>query len=59
MMTFDTRDGAENVKVAYPVNAMNATDSCGTGTYTSCSALASLVTTGGLTVGKKTFMTGE
>ena len=59
MMTFDTRDGAENVKVAYPVNTMDATDTCGTDTDTSCSKLASLVTTGGLTVGMKTFMTGE
>jgi len=58
IMTFDTRDGAENVKVAYPVNAQDATDSCGTSTYGACGALASLVTTGGVTVGMKTFMTG-
>ena len=58
MVTLDTTDSAENVKVAYPINANDATDSCATSVDGTCSALASVVTTGGLTVGKKTFMTG-
>ena len=58
IVTLDTTDSAENVKVAYPINARDATDSCATSVDGTCSALASVVTTGGLTVGKKTFMTG-
>ena len=58
LMTFDTTDGAENVKAIKPLNAVDATDSCDTGTYGRCGNLASLTTAGGLTVGKKTFMTG-
>ena len=58
LLTFDTIDGAENVKAIKPLNAVDATDSCGTQTYGTCANAASLVTTGGLTVGKKTFMTG-
>jgi hypothetical protein len=58
IVTLDTTDAAENVKVAYPINANDATDSCATSVDGTCSALASVVTTGGLTVGKKTFMTG-
>jgi len=58
IVTLDTTDSAENVKVSYPINAQDATDSCATSVDGTCSALASVVTTGGLTVGKKTFMTG-
>jgi hypothetical protein len=58
LLTFDTTDGFENVKAIKPLNAVDATDSCGTGTVGTCSNFASLVTTGGLTVGMKTFMTG-
>ena len=58
MVTLDTSDSAENVKVAYPLNAQDTTDSCDTSVDGTCGALASVVATGGLTVGKKTFMTG-
>ena len=58
LLTFDTRDGAENVKAIKPLNAVDGTDTCGTGTYGKCTELAALTTTGGLTVEKKTFLTG-
>ena len=58
MVVFDTRDGAENVKSNYPVNVIDATDACATSASGACGAAASVVTAGGLVVGKKTYLTG-
>lgn len=58
LLVFDTRDGAENVVAKVPVNVEDTTDACATSVDTSCALDASVVTDGGLVVGKKTFMTG-
>lgn len=58
LLVFDTRDGAENVVSKVPVNVEDTTDACATSVDTSCALDASVVTDGGLVVGKKTFMTG-
>ena len=58
LLAFDTRDGAENVVSKVPVNVEDATDACATSVDTNCALNASVVTDGGLVVGKKTFMTG-
>ena len=58
LLVFDTRDGAENVVSKVPVNVEDSTDACSTSVDTSCALNASVVTDGGLVVGKKTFMTG-
>lgn len=58
LLVFDTRDGAENVVSKVPVNVEDTTDACSTSVDTSCALNASVVTDGGLVVGKKTFMTG-
>ena len=58
LLVFDTRDGAENVVSKVPVNVEDTTDACATSVDTNCALNASVVTDGGLVVGKKTFMTG-
>jgi len=58
LLVFDTPDGAENVVSKVPVNVEDATDACATSVDTNCALNASVVTDGGLVVGKKTFMTG-
>jgi hypothetical protein len=58
LLVFDTRDGSENVVSKVPVNVEDATDACATSVDTNCALNASVVTDGGLVVGKKTFMTG-
>ena len=58
LLVFDTRDGAERVVGKVGVDAEDTTDACATSVDTSCALKASVVTHGGLVVGKKTFMTG-
>ena len=58
MLTFDTTDGAENVVASYRITVEDASDSCGTSTDATCALNASVVVAGGLTVTKKSFLTG-
>lgn len=58
MLVFDTQTGTSNVIGHVPVNVIDLTDACATSVDTACVVKASVVTDGGLVVGKKTFMTG-
>lgn len=58
MLVFDTQTGAENLIAHVPVNAIDTTDACDTSADSTCALKAAVVTSGGLVVGKKTFMTG-
>ena len=58
MLTFDTTNGAENVVSSYRITVEDASDSCGTSTDATCAFNASVVAAGGLTVTKKSFLTG-
>ena len=58
LLVFDTRDGAERVVGKVGLDVEDTTDACATSVDTSCSSRASVVTNGGLVVGKRTFMTG-
>ena len=58
LLVFDTRTAAQNIISKVPLNVEDTSEACTTSVNTLCALSASVVTDGGLVVGKKTFMTG-